>query len=279
MSLFSTPGALPPASPSPPANAQAGGRAIAAQYVPASGKVPARLPTVDPVGLQDDLVSISRQGLQTGGAGLARSTSESAQSFMNTFARRLFGDEASTASVSYNLKAGFAAGSGAAAADPASSRVPDSEFELTRAASFTGIGQINTDDGRVFDFELKVKYEPKAELSEVKLQRSARPVIEMPDVLVLTGVPLPEIKFPGSLDDLYKLLSRELRTEVSNGPSGDTTIRSGDLTLRLQRLVERAALLAPRARPDDPAASGPDLARALAQTYGATVASKGSAQA
>ena len=278
MSLFSTPGALPPASPTPPVNGQAGGRAVAAQYASASGKIPATLPTVDPVGLQDATVSISYQGLQSGGAGLARSTSESAQSFMNTFARQLFGDEASTASVAYNLKAGFVAGSGTAG--PAAAQLPalDGALDLSRAASFTGVGQISTDDGRSFDFELKVKYTPKNESAELKL-RSERPAIEMPDVLVLTGKPLPEIRFPGSLDDLYKLLSRELRTEVSTGPGSNTAVRSGDLTLRLQRLVDRAALLAPRARPDDPEISPTDRARALAQTYGATAPSNTLAQA
>lgn len=277
MSLFSTPGALSPASPTPPANGQAGGRAVAAQYASASGKIPATLQTVDPVGLQDAVVSISHQGLQSGGAGLARSTSESAQSFMNTFARQLFGDEASTASVAYNLKAGFVAGSGTAGA---AAQLPalDGAFDLSRAASFTGVGQINTDDGRSFDFELKVKYTPKNESAELKL-RSERPAIEMPDVLVLTGKPLPEIRFPGSLDDLYKLLSRELRTEVSTGSGSNTAVRSGDLTLRLQRLVDRAALLAPRARPDDPEISPTDRARALAQTYGATAPSNSLAQA
>ena len=266
MSLSSPFGARPTATPNPPATVQAGVRTLAEQYLPASGKVAARLPTVDPVGPRSEVVSLSREGLRTDGATLARSTSDNAQSFMNTFARRLFGDDASTSTVAYNLKPAPLATAGASA-PAASAVVLDAGFDPTLPARFTGTGQITTEDGRSFDFALKVKYEPRAELADTLLQRNKPPVIETPDVLMLTGKPLPEIEFPGNLDDLYKLLSRELRTEVSSGAGGDTIARSGELTLRLERLVDRAALLAPRARPDDPGISATERARAVAQSY------------
>jgi hypothetical protein len=132
------------------------------------------------------------------------------------------------------------------------------ELDLKESASFIGTGQIATEDGRSFDFEVAVKY--KANSNEQTLASKQR--IEMPDVLVLTGKPLPAIEFPGNLNDLFKLLSRELRTDVSDGEN------SGNMTLRLQRLVDRAALLAPRARPDDPDASAVERAKAIATTYG-----------
>ena len=259
----------------PPAAVPGAGQAMAAQYASASGKVAAKLPTVDPVALQDDLVSISRQGQQTP-ASPAKSTSESAQSLMNTFARRLFGEDASTASVAYNLASFGSAVSDAARPDGAAA-VQAGALALEQRASFTGTGQIDTEDGRSFDFELKVKYAPKTAETETETETGMireRPVLETPDVLVLTGKPLPEIKFPGSLDDLFKLLSRELRTEVSNG-SGEAS--SGELTLRLMRLVDRAALLAPRPRPDGPEAPPADrastVANTVASTYGSAPAS------
>ncbi len=259
MAMYPSSGARP-ATPTQPPAPQGTGPAMATQYASATGKIAAKLPTVDPVGPNEDVVSISRQGLQAP-TGPARSTSENAQSFMNTFARRLFGGEANTASVAYNLSSFSSAISDAA---PASSggTVRSTALALDQRASFTGIGQIDTEEGRSFNFELKVKYEPNPDT--VSAAARSEPVFETPDVLVLTGKPLPEIQFPGSLDDLFKLLSRELRTEVS----GAVSDASGELTLRLMRLVDRAALLAPRARPDDPEATSADRAKAVASTYG-----------
>ena len=267
MSLSPSSSARPATTPMPPAAAPGAGQAVAAQYASASGNVAARLPTVDPVALQDDLVSISRQGLQAP-TGPARSTSESAQSLMNTFAQRLFGEDAATAKVAYNLASFSGAISDAARLDD-SGVARAGTFALEQRASFIGTGQIDTEDGRSFDFELKVKYEPKTAETETRLLRE-RPVLETPDVLVLTGKPLPEIKFPGSLDDLFKLLSRELRTEVSSSSGG---AGSGDLTLRLMRLVDRAALLAPRPRSDEPEANSTDRASAVANTVASTYGS------
>jgi hypothetical protein len=263
MSLFSTSGARPVALTPFPANAQAG-KAMDTQVAPASGKLAARLPTVDPTSFLDDVVSLSSQALQARGGELATSTSDIAQNFMTTFAKRLFGDETGIAKVAYNMTSFKASSSYSASSTEASGpdgTVRSTTFDMSQSASFTGTGQITTDDGRIFDFELSVKYEARVEASSTEAV-SKQPTIEAPDVLVLTGKPLPAIKFPGSLDDLFKLLSRELRTEVSDGAD-----RSGDLTLRLMRLVDRAALLAPRVRPDDPEATPTERAKALASSY------------
>jgi hypothetical protein len=264
MSLFSTSGARPVALTPFPANAQAG-KAMDTQVAPASGKLAARLPTVDPTSFLDDVVSLSSQALQARGGELATSTSDIAQNFMTTFAKRLFGDETGIAKVAYNMTSFKASSSYSASSTEASGpdgTVRSTTFDMSQSASFTGTGQITTDDGRIFDFELSVKYEARVEASSTEAV-SKQPTIEAPDVLVLTGKPLPAIKFPGSLDDLFKLLSRELRTEVSDGAD-----RSGDLTLRLMRLVDRAALLAPRVRADDPDATPTERAKAVADTYG-----------
>lgn len=268
MSLYSTNGARPVALTPFPANAQAG-KALDTRLAPASGNLAARLPRVDPTTFLDDIVSLSSKALEAGGSELATSTSDSAQSFMDTFAKRLFGDQAGIAKVAYNMTSFQASSSYSTSSTQASSAdgtLRSTSFDLSQSASFTGTGQITTDDGRVFDFELSVKYEARVEASSTEMAGKQQ-AIEAPDVLVLTGKPLPAIKFPGSLDDLFKLLSRELRTEVSDGGE-----HGGDLTLRLMRLVDRAALLAPRVRADDPDATPTERAKAVANTYGSGAA-------
>ena len=274
MSLFSTSGARPVALTPLPASAQ-GGKGIGAQVAPPSGNVAARLPTVDQVPLDNDIVSLSSQALEARGAELAATTSDIAQNFMSAFAKRLFGDQAGTAKVAYNMTAFKSSSSATASSSDTSGPegvTHNDSFELSESASFTGTGQITTDDGRVFDFELSVKYEAKVSASSSEQTSNRPPAIESPDVLVLTGKPLPAIKFPGSLDDLFKLLSRELRTEVSGAPGKNGDSNGGDLTLRLMRLVDRAALLAPRVRPDDPNITPAEQAKAVANSYGSAPA-------
>lgn len=249
MSLNSTLGSRPPAQPALPVNLQVAGKAVGVQNAPASGKVAARLPTVDPVSLQDDIVSLSILGLQAPGD-VAASASDSAQNLVSRIAQNLFGSDAQTTTVSYNL-ASLKTQPVLPAVGTLSESSRDVTFSLNQSINFTGTGQIATADGQVFDFEVAIKYAAKVEASE--------PItIEPPDMLVLTGKPLPAIEFPGSLNDLFKLLSRELRTDVSG---------AGNMTLRLLRLVDQAALLAPRARHDDPEATPVERAKAAATAY------------
>lgn len=270
MSLFSTNGARPVALTPLPANVL-GGKGVGVQYAPPSGNVAAQLPTVDPV---NDVVNLSAQALETRGSDLAAATSDIAQSFMSAFAKRLFGDQADTAKVTYNMTS-FSASSSAASSSTdtsgAQGTTHNETFSLSQSASFTGTGQITTDDGRTFDFELSVKYEARAEASSTD-QTVKAPAIQAPDVVVLTGKPLPAIKFPGSLDDLFRVLSRELRTDVSGSQGDNADPSGGNLTLRLMRLVDRAALLAPRVRPDDPNITPAEQAKAVANSYGSAPA-------
>ncbi len=262
MSLYSASGARPPAPPTPPALAQMAGRTGAP--VPASGKLAAPLPVVEPVTLREDIVSLSRQGIAARSE-LSVSTSDSAQNLIGSIAKTMFGELAGTAAVAYNMGSYQARAADTGPASSASA-ARSAELDLNQDASFYGIGEIVTRDGQRFDFEVAVKYKTNAE-GEL---RTTAPPIQMPDVLVLTGRPLPAVKFPGGLQDLFKLLSRELRTDVSDGAS------SGNLNLRLIRLVDQAALLAPRLR-DAPDGNPADRARAVASAYGAPAAGEASA--
>ncbi len=255
MSMSSASGPRPPAPPSVPASALGTGKVASMPTASASGITPAALPTVEPVRSREEIVSLSKQGIQARGNELAVSTSDSAQSFVGKIAKTMFGELAETASVAYNLGS---LKSGIGAPGAADENVRSVSLDLKEDASFIGTGQISTKDGRTLDFEVAVKYKANVEATAAP----ARQRIEMPDVLLLTGKPLPAIEYPGTLNDLFKLLSRELRTDVS----GDG--QSGNMTLRLQRLVDSAALLAPRMRPDDPEANAVERAKAVATTYG-----------
>lgn len=261
MSLNSTPGARPAVAPVLTAANAAVGRAPVQQTAPASGIVAAGVRPVEAAAFRDDIVSLSKLGLQARGVN-GPSTSDSALNLMTTFAERLFG-EVSVPSVAYNLQSfrgsPAAPGTGAVDSTPAAP-----SFNPNQSTSFTGIGELATEDGRTFEFELSVRYQA----SDATAAEPSR--VQTPDVLLLTGKPLPAIKFPGSLDDLFKLLSRELRSNVTDSENFDV---QGSLTLRLLRLVDQAALLAPRARADDPDLAPSERAKLVASTYSSNAGS------
>ncbi len=267
MSFLSALSARPPASIQLPAVAQGGGRSVGAQLTPASGNIAPRLPVVDPVSLYNDNVSLSPQSMMNRVGNLASSTVDVAQKFLDTFVGKLFGDAAKGATVSFDAVA-VQAQSAVSSAATQNGSVRSSAFSLNESASFIGTGQLVTNDGQTFDFELEVNYQASASVTTNSVGENAaasRPApLDSPDVLVLTGKPLPPVKFPGSLDDLFKLLGRELQSNV-NGNAGES---GGDLSLRLLRLVDRAALLAPRPRADQPELPVTDRSKALASSYG-----------
>ncbi|NHZ88954.1 hypothetical protein F2P45_07960 [Massilia sp. CCM 8733] len=271
MSFLSALSARPPASTLLPAVAQGGGRSVGAQLTPASGNIAPRLPVVDPVSLYNDNVSLSPQSMMNRVGGLASSTVDVAQKFLDTFVGKLFGDAAKGATVSFDAVA-VQAQSALSSSAMQNGSVRSSAFSLNESASFIGTGQLLTADGQTFDFELEVNYQASASVIRESVAENApasRPaLLDSPDVLVLTGKPLPPVKFPGSLDDLFKLLGRELQANV-NGNAGEN---GGDLGLRLLRLVDRAALLAPRPRADQPDLPVPDRSKALASSYGSAPA-------
>ena len=222
------------------------GRAASAQSPPASGKLTAPLPTVDPVILQGDVVSLSRQGLQARGVDPSGSaTLDFSQSLLFSFASRLS-----------RVSGGADGGLGSVSA---------ARFQLGESASFTGTGQITSNDGKSFDFEIEVRYQTEidAQISQLTGSPASDTALALPDALALTGKALPAIEFPGSLSDLFKLLGRELSGSI--GKDGKSA--GGDLTLRLLRLVDRAALLAPRLRPDESHTPPVERAKVLVNAY------------
>jgi hypothetical protein len=245
------------------------GAAAGAQQASASGRMPARIPVVDPVSLSSSSVALSQQALNDRLAQLGDKTIDVAQRFITTFAQSLFGDAAKGATFSFDAVSVSADTSLSAAvvhAASANGSVDAAALRLDESAAFVGHGTIVTSEGQSFEFQVEVRYE--ASLTATSIQASRQPPaaaekepLGAPDTLALTGKELPAIKFPGSLADLFKLLGRELEVSTDSGKSDGN---NGKLSLRLIRLVNSAALIAPRVRADNPEATPAERNRALA---------------
>jgi hypothetical protein len=236
----------------------------AAQQASVIGKVPAQLPVVEPVTLSSGSVSLSQEALNARVAQLGDRTIDVAQSFLRNFAESLFGDAAKGASFNFNAISVTADTSLATAAEHFESdagSVDTAALQFNESASFIGRGQIVTNDGQSFDFEIEVKYAASVTaMSRQTISAEQAPAAAEP-MTALTGKQLPEVKFPGSLSDLFKLLGRQLEVSADSGKNDGN---NGNLSLRLIRLVNTAALLAPRAPQDSPLASSVERNRALA---------------
>jgi hypothetical protein len=239
------------------------------QQISASGKVPARLPVVDPVSLSSGSVSLSQEALNARVAQLGDKTVDVAQKFIGTFATSLFGDAAKGASYSFDAISLAADTSLSATVQHTSSPGGSSDsaaLQLNESASFVGHGKIVTSDGQSYDFQVEVQYQAAVSATGTQ-STSAQPApaqpetVSAPDTAALTGKQLPAIAFPGGLADLFKLLGRQLDVSTSSGKSDAS---QGNLSLRLIRLVNSAALIAPRVRADNPEATPVERNRALA---------------
>jgi hypothetical protein len=260
-----------------------GAQAASTQVANASGKQAAPLPVVDPAAASSSSVSLSQRALDRGVDSLGEKTVDAAQKFLSQFAKALFGKAADGASVQFDavsLSADASLSSQVSHAQSADGSVDAAALDFSESAHFIGRGTIVTDEGQQFAFEIEVKYaasvhagvtqrsgaQPDATSPPVNDAASAQASSAAdapgsPDLSTLTGKNLPQIKFPGSLADLFKVLGRELQGKAD---SGNDNGEQGNLSLRLLRLVNSAALLAPRQPADQPAASAADRSKALA---------------
>ncbi len=236
----------------------------AAPQVLASGKVPARLPVVEPVATSSNNVSLSQEALNARVAKLGDRTIDVAQSFLSKFAESLFGDAAKGATFNFSaisLTADTSLTTSVEHFENADGSVDTAALQFNESSSFIGRGQITTNDGQVFDFDIEVRYQASITATSQQTRSAEQAPAESQPMAALTGKQLPEVKFPGSLSDLFKLLGRELEVSTDSGKNDGN---KGNLSLRLIRLVNTAALLAPRAPQDNPLASSIERNRALA---------------
>jgi hypothetical protein len=254
--------------------AQDGGTA-GTQNASASGKVPARLPTVDPVtssassSSSSSSITLSQQALNSQVAQLGDKTVEAAQRFIGNIAESLFGDAAKGAAFhldTMSVAVDTSSSTSSETTTNAVARVDSAALQMDTSASFIGRGTITTGDGQSFDFEIEVRYAASIQASASTTSNIAGGVAaqqpqNMPDTLTLTGKQLPTIDFPGSLADLFKMLGRQLTVSTNSGQGNGN---GGDISLRLLRLVNSAALLAPRSRADSVDATPAERNRAMA---------------
>ncbi len=241
-----------------------------------------RFAPFDAVSLSQNGLDLSAQGLSDRVDQLGNTTLDVAQNFLGSFARDLFGDAAQGATVAFD-SASLETNSSFAAllqhSQGAGGVRDGAAFSLSDSAHFIGKGSITTADGQRFDFEIEVKYESRIEAAAASTGADAAAPADgasdgATDLSGLPKVDLPDIAFPGSLDDLFKLLGRTLQGELPADPAGaadgaaDAGAKAGTLTLRMLNLLNSSKLIGDAG--DGAPAEAPALAKTVAQAYGVT---------
>ncbi len=239
--------------PSPPPHAQAHGRA------PLLGGGRA------PVALSDLGIKLSNQAAQRSEQ-VGLRTVDLAQDFLGDFARRYLGNGASVSFESASIDTSSSINASRSHLETADGVQDTAAFSLNESAHFIGKGTITTADGQSFEFEIEVQYELTVEASSSRSVQFARPDGTDAADADVGGGPgkrpvraLPPFDFGGELADLFKLLGRELKTDVA--PSKEGGNDGGSLTLRLLKLIGDGNA-APEAPPAQEA-----LNKAVADTY------------
>jgi len=209
--------------------------------------------------LDSSPTSLSTDSLEKHVASVGNATVDFAQDFLSSFAKSLFGDSGKDATISFDsasldTSSTFAIGAQHTSGPNGSSDA--AAFDLTDSSHFIGKGTITTADGRKFDFEVEVQYD--AELSGAASQDTANNTTANSDTAAkrpaasnaasadnLPTVQVPNIDFPGTLADLFKLIGRDLQSALSTGDSAPAKTSDGidrntlrNLSLRLLNLVD-----------------------------------------
>jgi hypothetical protein len=188
-------------------------------------------------------------------AAVGNATVDFAQDFVSSFAQALFGDNAKGAVIDFDsasLETSSSYAVGYQQSEGANGTTDAAAFSLSDSSHFIGKGTITTADGRKFDFEVEVQYnyELNAAASQTKGANDADTLPaqddsgDKPSTKDLPTVQLPNIDFPGTLADLFKLIGRDLQTALANSDNDSKTTDGIDrntlrsLSLRLLNLVD-----------------------------------------
>jgi hypothetical protein len=199
-------------------------------------------------------VSLSGDGLdlQKRLASVGNATVDFAQDFVSSFTQALFGDAAKGAVIDFDsssLEASSSYALGVQHSEGANGTTDAAAFQLSDSSHFIGKGTITTADGRKFDFEVEVQY--NYELNAAASQTTAPAAEQADDKPKATGtkdlptVQLPNIDFPGTLADLFKLIGVDLQSALASNDGSDSQTSDGidrntlrSLSLRLLNLVD-----------------------------------------
>ncbi|WP_202416937.1 hypothetical protein [Duganella qianjiadongensis] len=301
------------------ASAQNDSKTSASRQVKASETVPASANPVSSIS-----AGSSSNALDQHLAAVGNDTIDYAQSFLSSFAQTLFGNGGKDAQISFDsasLDTSSTLAAGVRQSSGANGNSTAAAFQLTDSSHFIGKGTITTADGRKFDFEVEVQYDAQlgaaasstsnsaaatnsanagdksnqlldslsAQPSPAKQAESNRSLTTSSSDL--PKVQVPNIDFPGTLSDLFKLIGLDLQSALSTGDN--TPDRSSDgidrntlrsLSLRLLNLVnskDTNTYSAPSAADKaKTAASDPAAAKAApAAETGAAATASGSSSA
>ena len=228
------------------------------------------LPTLNPVALSQKGMELSAQGMAERAEELGNATLDAAQNFIASFAQQMLGDGAKGATLSFDT-ASLSAQSGFTALAQHSEGLTGmsdrAAFSLNDSSHFIGKGKITLADGQTFDFEIEVQYQSRTEAaatSTTSTTGAAKPDQSNHGHGALPTARVPDVDFPGGLDELFKLLGRQLQIDLpaqkqSADADADT---AGTLSLRLLKLISDTNVL-------DQAPAKDQRAKALADTYDA----------
>ena len=235
--------------------------------------------------------SLSSGGLdlQKHVASVGNATVDFAQNFVSSFTNSLFGDAAKGAVIDFDSASLETESSFGVAVRHSSGPNGSSDaaaFQLSDSSHFIGKGTITTADGRKFDFEVEVQYNYDLTAGASLSSDAAR----QPDTQAASNKPVasnsagsgsdnlptvqvPNIDFPGTLADLFKLIGRDLQTALSTGDDKNSQTSNGidrntlrNLSLRLLNLVDS------KDSNTYNAPSSADKAKSAADAYGAQAA-------
>jgi hypothetical protein len=222
------------------------------QNLPTAQQPDGRQPRANAVQTTDasDAVSLSSKGLdmQQRVAQLGNSTVDLAQNLIGSFAQSLFGDDAKGASISFDsidLEANSSVAAGVSSTKNADGVTSAAMLNMSESSHFLGKGTITTADGRKFDFEVEIKYEASlqagAAASSVPSRR--KEMAEQNPAMPLPTVEFPDIDFPGSLADIFKLMQSNQEMAVKQKDDEGQDSELGKLSMRLLKLVNSDSAL------------------------------------
>lgn len=239
---------------------------------PAGTSERSALSALNPVSLSKKGIELSAQGMAKRADELGDATLDAAQNFISNFAQQIFGDAAKGATLSFDT-ASLSAQSGFTALAQHSegpNGISDrAAFSLNDSSHFIGKGKITLADGQTFEFEIEVQYQSRIEAATTTRTTSttgaaAKPDQSNPGHGALPTARVPDVDFPGGLDELFKLLGRQLQIDLpAQKQSADADAdKAGTLSLRLLKLISDTTVL-------DQAPAKDQRAKALADAYGA----------
>jgi hypothetical protein len=175
---------------------------------------------------------------------LGNDTLDLAQGFLGKFAGQLLGDDAKGATIAFDsvaLEASSSMSTGTLRADGADGVQNAAAFSLNESSHFLGKGTITLADGTKYDFEVEVQYEASMSAG---YGEAGDKLAGKDSAAALPSFEFPDIEWPGSLGDLFKLMDKQVSGDVKNGAAGDNAGDVlGKLSVRLMQLVKNTQSL------------------------------------